>query len=77
MVSSDKNGVVRRTLNVVKNLEISRRLSHARNARLNSLSRQPKTTDRRIDRLKQLLSTNLVISQRNADRLEGRLFSVC
>ena len=49
---------------------------HDRNARLNSLSRQPKTTDRRIDRLKQLLSTNLVISQRNADRLEGRLFSV-
>jgi hypothetical protein len=28
-----------------------------------------------MDRLKQLLSTNLVISQRNADRLEGRLFS--
>ena len=29
-----------------------------------------------MDRLKQLLSTNILISQSNADRLDGRLFSV-
>jgi hypothetical protein len=49
---------------------------HDKNAQFNSLYRRHQSTDRRPDRLKQLLSTNLVISQSNADRLNGRLFSL-
>jgi hypothetical protein len=45
-------------------------------AQFNSLYRRHRSTYRRPDWLKHLLSTNLVISQSNADRLNCRLFSV-
>ena len=45
-------------------------------AQFNSLYRRHRSTYRRADWLKQLLSTRLVISQSNADRINGRLFSV-